>query len=124
MEFTLLKYKPQPWLRTDSLVLTGYMYRTLTDTREREIHRAVVAAKAGPELAKDLFSDESSMDHFVVGDPNVKEKANTNAADEEHDEEEMYRQEGPNTIMSDLDFLNSISKLDNCTQLLGHDKDD
>src|SRR5690348_3728862 len=53
MEFTLLKYKPQPWLPTDSLVLTGYMYRTLTDTREREIHRAVVAAKAGPELTKD-----------------------------------------------------------------------
>ncbi len=67
MEFTLLKYKPQPWEPTDSLVLTGYMYRTLADTREREIHRAVVAAKAGPELAKDLFSDESSMDHFVGG---------------------------------------------------------
>jgi len=79
MEFTLLKYKPQPWQPTDSLVLAGYMYRTLTDTREREIHRGVVAAKAGPELAKDLFSEESSMDHFVVGDPNVKEKANANA---------------------------------------------
>jgi len=37
MEFTLLKYKPQPWQPTDSLVLAGYMYRTLTDTREREI---------------------------------------------------------------------------------------
>jgi len=61
MEFTLLKYKPQPWQPTDSLVLAGYMYRTLTDTREREIHRAVVASKAGPELAKDLFSEESSM---------------------------------------------------------------
>ena len=34
MEFTLLKYKPQPWQPTDSLVITGYMYRTLADTRE------------------------------------------------------------------------------------------
>ena len=34
IEFTLLNYKPQPWQPTDSLVIAGYMYRTLTDTRE------------------------------------------------------------------------------------------
>ena len=85
MEFTLLKYKPQPWQPTDTLVLTGYMYRTLTDTREREIQRALVTAKAGPDLAKDLFSEESSMDHFVVGDPNVKDKAKPEEAGDEED---------------------------------------
>jgi len=90
MEFTLLKYKPQPWQPTDTLVLTGYMYRTLTDTREREIQRALVTAKAGPDLAKDLFSEESSMDHFVVGDPNVKDKAKPEeAGDEDDDEDQM-----------------------------------
>ena len=89
MEFTLLKYKPRPWQPTDSLVLTGYMYRTLTDTREREIQRAIVVQKVGADLAKDLFSDESSMDHFVVGDPNVKDKANTDADDEDDDQDQM-----------------------------------
>ena len=91
MEFTLLKYKPQPWQPSDSLVLTGYMYRTLTDTREREIQRAIVTAKVGPELAKDLYSEESSMDHFMVGDPNVKEKSNADADsdDEEDDQDQM-----------------------------------
>jgi penicillin amidase len=88
MEFTLLKYKPQPWQPTDSLVLTGYMYRTLTDTREREIQRALVTAKVGPELAKDLYSPESGMDHFVVGDPNVKDATTSNAQDDEDDDDQ------------------------------------
>jgi len=69
IEFTLLHYKPQPWQPTDSLVLACYMYRTLTDTRQEEMRRAIVTAKVGPEAAKELFSAEASMDHFVVGDP-------------------------------------------------------
>jgi penicillin G amidase len=88
MEFALLKYKPEPWQPTDSLVLTGYMYRTLTDTREREMQRAIVTAKVGSELAKDLYSDESSMDHFMVGDPNVKEKAATDSDSDENDDDD------------------------------------
>jgi penicillin G amidase len=71
IEFTLLDYKPQPWQPTDSLVIVGYMYRTLTDTREEEMGRAVVTEKVGEELAKDLYSQEASMDHFVVGDSNT-----------------------------------------------------
>ena len=88
MEFVLLKYKPQPWQPTDSLVLTGYMYRTLTDTREREMQRAIVTAKVGSELAKDLYSDESSMDHFMVGDPSVKDKATTDSDSDENDDDD------------------------------------
>ena len=64
IEFTLLNYKPQPWQPTDSLVIAGYMYRTLTDTREEELGRAIVTAKVGPELAKDLYSPEAPMDHL------------------------------------------------------------
>ncbi len=105
---------------TDSLVLTGYMYRTLADTREREIHRAVVAAKAGPELAKDLFSDESSMDHFVVGDPNVKEKANASAdADDEEDDDEMDSEDVLKANLIHPDLLESISKPDLTSLLAG-----
>ena len=114
MEFTLLKYKPQPWLPSDSLVLTGYMYRTLTDTREREIQRAMVTAKVGPELAKDLFSEESTMDHFVVGDPNVKENANAsaNAEDEDDDEDQMDYDDVLKAGLDHPGLLDSLSQAD------------
>jgi penicillin G amidase len=90
MEFTLLQYKPQPWQPSDSLIIAGYLYRTLADTRHDKLHRMVVMAKAGPELSKDLFSQESSMDHFVVGDPNAKEHVNQAAdSDDDPDDDEM-----------------------------------
>jgi penicillin G amidase len=90
IEFTLLNYKPQPWQPTDSLVIAGYMYRTLTDTREEEMGRAMVTAKVGPELAKDLYSPEASMDHFVVGDPHAgKDPHAQSDRDLDEDEDEM-----------------------------------
>jgi penicillin G amidase len=89
IEFTLLNYKPQPWQPTDSLVIVGYMYRTLTDTREEEMGRAIVTEKVGEELAKDLYSQEASMDHFVVGDSNTaKDPRATAHSDHENDDEE------------------------------------
>ncbi|MGC2465356.1 MAG: penicillin acylase family protein, partial [Candidatus Acidiferrum sp.] len=69
LEFSLLNYKPQPWQPTDSLVIAGYMYQTLTDTWERELDRAKVEDRVGPDRSKDLFSEDSPMDHFVVGNP-------------------------------------------------------
>ena len=89
MEFTLLNYKPQPWQPTDSLVITGYMYRTLADTRAEELHRAIVTAKAGPDLAKDLFSQDAAMDHFVVGDPDADKATRAQNSDEDDDDDEM-----------------------------------
>ncbi|MGB6897109.1 MAG: penicillin acylase family protein [Candidatus Acidiferrum sp.] len=71
LEFSLLNYKPKPWQPTDSLVIAGYMYQTLTDTWERELDRAKVENLVGPDRSKDLFSEDSPMDHFVIGDPNV-----------------------------------------------------
>jgi penicillin G amidase len=89
IEFTLLNYKPQPWQPTDSLVIAGYMYRTLTDTREEEMGRAIVTEKAGEELAKDLYNQEASMDHFVVGDNNpAKDPRATANSDHENDNDE------------------------------------
>jgi penicillin amidase len=89
VEFTLLNYKPQPWQPTDSLVIGCYMYRTLTDTRAEEIGRAVVTAKVGPELAKDLYSPEASMDHFVVGDKDAgKDPHAATQPDDDPDEDE------------------------------------
>jgi len=71
LEFSLLNYKPQPWKPTDSLVIAGYMYQTLTDTWERELDRARVEARVGNDRSKDLFSEDSPMDHFVIGNPKV-----------------------------------------------------
>lgn len=69
LEFKLLSYKPARWEPSDSLVIAGYMYQTLTDTWERELDRAAVEARVGPDRAKDLYSSEAQMDRFVVGDP-------------------------------------------------------
>ena len=90
IEFTLLNYKPQPWQPTDTLVIGCYMYRTLTDTREEEIGRAIVTEKVGPELAKDLYSPEASMDHFVVGDASTGKDPHTAVhSDRDEDDDEM-----------------------------------
>jgi penicillin amidase len=71
LEFSLLKYKPEPWQPSDSLVIAGYMYQTLTDTWERELDRARVEERVGTDRSKDLFAVDAPMDHYVVGDPDV-----------------------------------------------------
>src|SRR5260370_42399206 len=73
------------------------MYRTLRDSREREINRAKVTAGAGADRAKDLFSSESPLDHFVVGDPNVPNDGSQRTAtdpDEDDDDDDMQ----PDTV--------------------------
>ena len=92
IEFALLNYKPQPWRPADTLMIGCYMYRTLTDTRVEKMGRAIVTAKVGPELASDLYSREASMDHFVVGDPNVGKEARSSVqpdGDQDEDDDEM-----------------------------------
>jgi penicillin G amidase len=92
LEFSLLRYKLQPWQPADTLVISGYMYRTLADTRERELHRAQVTERVGADRAKDLFSTESAMDHFVVGDPNVPNDGSQRSAtdpDDDDDDDDM-----------------------------------
>ena len=99
IEFTLLHYKPQPWQPTDTLVIACYMYRTLTDTRAEELGREIVTAKVGPELAKDLYSPDSSMDRFVIGgnntakDPHAVTKSDPrqNDDDDETDSEDVLK---------------------------------
>jgi len=97
LEFTLLHYKPchgslrTPWR------FSGYMYRTLTDTRERELNRAKVTERAGADRAKDLFSEESAMDHFVVGDPSVPNDGSQRSAADNDDEDDDDIQ--PDTVL-------------------------
>src|SRR5208282_1336009 len=92
LEFSLLKYKPQPWQPTDSLVIAGYMYQTLTNTWERELDRAIVEARVGADRSKDLFAVDASMDHFVIGDPDVPNdgsQASRVDPDDEDDDDDM-----------------------------------
>jgi penicillin amidase len=97
LEFSLLHYKPQPWQPSDTLVISAYMYRTLTDTWERKLNRASVTEHAGVDRGKDLFSEAASMDHFVVGDPNVQNDGSQRSAsdDDEDDDDDMQ----PDTVL-------------------------
>lgn len=91
IEFTLLHYQPQPWKPTDSLMIGCYMYRTLTDTRARELDRSRVMARVGPELAADLYSPDSPLDHYVVGDRVLGKDAHAARAEDDpnDDDDEM-----------------------------------
>ncbi len=92
LEFSLLKYKPQRWQPTDSLVIAGYMYQTLTDTWERELDRAKVEARVDADNSKDLFGVDAPMDHFVVGDPDIPNdgsQASRVDPDDEDDDDDM-----------------------------------
>lgn len=88
LEFSLLKYKPQPWQPTDSLVIAGYMYQTLTDTWERELDRSKVEERVGEDRSKDLFSSDSPMDHFIVGEPKMPNHSSRTSRLHPDDEDE------------------------------------
>jgi penicillin amidase len=97
LEFSLLRYEPRPWQPSDTLAISAYMYRTLTDTWERELNRAKVVERAGTERAKDLFSEEAVMDRFIVGDPKVIDDGSQRSAadDDEDDDDDME----PDTVI-------------------------
>ena len=98
LEFSLLKYKPQPWQPTDTLVISGYMYQTLTDTWEEELDRAKVTDRVGSERARDLFSPDAATDHFVIGDPNVvndgSQRSRVDSDDEDDDDDDDMEPDG------------------------------
>ena len=90
IEFSLLHYKPEPWKPSDTFAISGYMYQTLTSTWESKLNRARVSERVGADRAKDLFSEESSMDHFVIGDPDVADDGSQHldASDDDDDDDD------------------------------------
>jgi penicillin amidase len=102
LEFSLLKYKPQPWQVSDSLVIAAYMYQTLTDTWEEELNRAKVTERVGADRAKDLFSEEALMDHFVIGDPNVAKDGSAHSRAITGDEDDDDDMPSDNVLKADL----------------------
>jgi penicillin amidase len=87
VEFSLLHYKPRPWRPSDSLAIAAYMYQTLTSTWQSELNRARVTTLVGANRAKELYSQDSRLDHYVVGGPPEKDgPKNSNPGDGDDDE--------------------------------------
>ena len=117
LEFSLLRYKPQPWQPSDTLAISGYMYRTLTDTWERELNRAKVIELAGADRSKDLFSQEAAMDHFVVGDPNAPNDGSQRSAADADDEDDDDDMEPDTVLKASLRGANWIAAPENVPDL-------
>jgi penicillin amidase len=66
-EFTVLRYKPDPWTPRDTFLISAYMWQTLTTTWKAKLNRARISAKVGPERARDVFTIDSPLDHFILG---------------------------------------------------------
>lgn len=69
IEFTVLRYKPRPWTPADTFLISAYMWKTLTTTWKAKLNRARITAMVGRERARDLFVEDSPLDHFIVGGP-------------------------------------------------------
>ncbi len=65
IEFGILGYKPAPWTPADTYLISLYMYRTLTSTWQEKLNRQWIVAKVGPDRARDLFVEDSPLDHFI-----------------------------------------------------------
>jgi penicillin G amidase len=67
IEFTLLRYKPEPWTPADTYLISLYMYKTLTSTWKSKLNRQWVMEKAGAERSRALFNSDSNLDVPIVG---------------------------------------------------------
>ena len=65
LEFVVLGYKPRPWTPADTYLISLYMYRTLTSTWQEKLNRQWIIAKVGPDRARDLFVEDSPLDHPI-----------------------------------------------------------
>jgi penicillin amidase len=65
IEFVALRYKPRPWTPADTYLISLYMYRTLTSTWQEKLNRQWITAKVGPDRARDLFVEDSPLDHYI-----------------------------------------------------------
>ncbi len=100
LEFSLLGYKPQPWQAADTLTISAYMYRTLTNTWQNKFDRAIVETRVGYDRAKELFSVDAALDHFVVGDPNVpNDGSQATRVQADPDDDADDDDSGPDTVL-------------------------
>jgi penicillin G amidase len=67
VEFTILRYDPEPWRPADSLLVVGYMYQSLTTSWRWDLNRLEVSARIGKERADFFYDQTSPYDHPIVG---------------------------------------------------------
>ena len=67
VEFTMLRYDPEPWRPADTLLVIGYMYQSLTSSWRWDLNRLEVSARIGKERASFLYDPTSPYDHPIVG---------------------------------------------------------
>jgi penicillin G amidase len=67
IEFLALGYKPRLWTTADTYLISLYMYKTLTSTWKEKLNRQWIVQKVGTDRARDLFVEDSPLDHFIVG---------------------------------------------------------
>jgi len=65
IEFLALGYKPKPWSPADTYLISLYMYKTLTSTWQEKLNRQWINARVGPDRARDLFAEDSPLDHYI-----------------------------------------------------------
>jgi penicillin amidase len=65
IEFLALGYKPRAWTPADTYLISLYMYKTLTSTWQEKLNRQSIAARVGPDRARDLFVEDSPLDHYI-----------------------------------------------------------
>jgi penicillin amidase len=66
IEFVLLRYRPEPWQPGDSLGVALNMYKLLTTSWQREMNRARISERVGPERAADLYVTRSVDDRPIA----------------------------------------------------------
>jgi penicillin amidase len=66
VEFTLLRYSPEPWTAADSLAWAKMLSWTLSINWESELLRAQLVSRLGPERAKALEPPDSGRCPYVI----------------------------------------------------------
>jgi len=95
VEFTLLRFRPEPWTPTDSLVCMKLMAWQLSANWEAELLRAWLAAKVGPERAASLEPPVHPDTPAIVHSPEARSASPSVAAAQSRRPEalqEAYRQ--------------------------------
>jgi penicillin amidase len=101
IEFTMLRYKPEPWRPADTLLVVGYMYQTLTSSWRADLARLDASRRLGKERAAFVFDDDSPYQHPIVGPgapaAKVRSRSDANAAP----------REAPRSVAQSSAFLSS-----------------
>jgi penicillin amidase len=82
VEFTILRYDPEPWRPSDSLLVVGYMYQSLTSSWRWDLNRLETSARIGKERASFFYDETSPYDHPIVGAQTATPKRVTTAEPE------------------------------------------